>query len=431
MTLPSLAGTAAWQMLAVDTLDDGQAAYDTFFLASAANGPPTVGRNTPRLALGEWRTLPVLGQTAPGLMLRPTSLYPLTDTVHLEPVVEATPGAILTPTATLSPTVVPVLPLELTFYQIAAQPMTAHPAALGRAIVERFGYCPPLPDPETVAQGWLSPSAVGEMAALRARWTMRAATYVYQTYRPHLLLVRQEALLTSQQALWLHDPRQAGYSPPRAAEMADQRRAVATAIDAGLDDLLATADLNYAALLVVSEHGLFPVHTTVNVAAVLQTAWQRLARLSDRTPLQETPPEIYLAGAFLSVESSAYGDDGYAIVSEAALETLAALTDPRSSEAVLARVARRADAETWAAAWPYPGAVLAQAAPGYMLSIAPGTEEILMPSLVYAASGYDARLPAMHGWLVAAGRGSSTGQMPDIANLVDVAPLAVQWLLLP
>jgi hypothetical protein len=431
LTIPSSASTATWRVLAADTLDDGQAAYDTFLFAPGSEGQQTVGRDAPRLTLDGQVTLSVVGRAAPGLTLTVAGRRTLSGAATLSPTAGVTSTVSLAPTAALAPTASSAPLLELTLYRIAAQSVTARPAALGRAVIERFGFCPPLPDPETVSRGWLSPAVFREMASLRARWSMRVTAYVYETYRPHLLLTRQEALWASEQALLLTDPRQPGYSRARADEFAGHRRAVARAVDEGLDGLLAAVDLSYATVLVVSEHGTAPAHTAVNVAVALRPVWQRLARLGSDLLLAGASSDVYVEGAFLSVEIGSDEKGENAVAVKATLQALAALIDPRTAEPIFARVARCEDASSWAEVWPYPGDVLAQASPGYTLSAAPNATKVLAGTLVYGRMGYDVRLPAMQGLIVAAGRGVFAGQGRDIASLMDVAPAMAEWLNVP
>lgn len=443
LPFPSPTGTTIWRVLAVDTLDDSLAAYDTFFFSPDSEGGQIVGGNILRLTLNEWGTLPAFGRAAPDPMLAVTGLRTLTSTATLSPTTGITPTATLspttsitltttlTPTATLTPTMPSAPRLELTLYHIAARPVTARPVALSREVIERFGFCPPLPDPRTVAQGRLPPAAFHKLASLRARWAMRAAAHVYETYRPHLLMVRQEALPASEQALLLTDARQPGYSPTRAAEFAGYRRAVATAVDDGLDNLLAVVDLNYAAVLIVSEYGMAPAHTEVNVAVALQTVWQWLAQLDGDLPVSRTSPGFHVKGAFVSIESGLYEKGENTVKADVLIQAMADLTDPRTGEPLFARVARHDDTGSWAAAWPYPGDILAQAAPGYTLTVAPFARDVFSETPVYGQTGYSARQLTMQGALFAAGRGVFTGQEGDITHVMDLTPTVAEWLRIP
>lgn len=436
ITLPSSVGSANWHVLAVDTLDDGQAAYDAFFLADST-GERSVDDNTPQLVLDSWQTLPVFGSAEPGLLLTIAGLQILTPTGSLSPTTSVTSTVSVTPTDAITSTATPVADvaspmvesptrlLELTLYQIAAQPVRARPAALGQEVVEHFGFCPPLPDPRTVASGRLLATAFGDLAVRRARWAMRVAAHVYQTRRPHLMVVRQETLLASEEALLLTDARQPGYSGARAAAFVEQRRTVANAVDSGLGDLMAAVDLNYATVVVVSEHGTMPVHTEVKVASALQPMWRRLVQRDSHLPASLS---LYVEGAFLSVEVQSGAEAQRAALSDAVFRALAALTDPRTGERLFTRVARREDAASWAEMWPYPGDVLAQAAPGYALAATPGAMGGLTEAPVYGQAGHGARQSVMQGALVAAGRGLSEVEGVRAARLQDVPAWVITWL---
>ncbi len=419
LSFPSPTGAATWQVLALDTRDDSLAGYDTFFLSS--DPEPTVNRDTVRLALDEWGTLPVYGRAAPGLMVTVTGLRMVTDTASFSP----TTG--ISPTVTLTPALAGAPLMELTLYQIAAQPVTARPVSLGQEVIGRFGFCPPLPHPRTVALGQLSPTAFGELVSLRARWAMHAAVYVFETYHPHLLVVHHEALPVSQQALLLIHPRQPGYSPARAAQFAEHRQAVAAAVDDGLDELLAVADLNDTTVLVVSEHGMSPAHTEVNVSAVSHTVWKALGQLDGGLLSRRTPPRVHAEGGCVSIEVD-LGEGEAAIAVDAIIRALRTLSDPHTGEPVFARVARRSDAGSWAEAWPYAGDVVAQAAPGYVPVVASVGDSVFVQTSVYGQTGYSSRQPTMQGRVIAAGRGVFAGQEGDNLHLMNLVPTVAQWL---
>jgi hypothetical protein len=213
-------------------------------------------------------------------------------------------------------------------------------------------------------------------------------------------------------------------------------------------------DLNYAAVLVVSEYEMAPVHTEVNVTAALQPAWQRLRQPDSGLLLEDAPLRIDVEGAFLWVEVGS-NKRGSTVATGVILQKLAALTDPRmrgrlspdvasvilqklatltdsrTGEPVFIRLARRGDAGPWAAAWPYPGDVLAQAAPGYVLSAKPDIRAVFSEAPIYGQAVFDARLQAMQGTFIAAGRGVSAGGDRDIVRLPDIASMLATFLGMP
>ena len=70
--------------------------------------------------------------------------------------------------------------------------------------------------------------------------------------------------------LLLADPRQPGYTPERRDEFARARLRVWQAVDRQLARLLDTLDLRHTALIVVSDHGMSPVHTALNPNVLLR-----------------------------------------------------------------------------------------------------------------------------------------------------------------
>lgn len=429
VALPSPDGPVDWRILALDTQDDGARAYDTFLLASPDDGEPAAGLEAPQLHPDAWSRLPVFGRSAPPLFLTVTGQQMLTHTLSFSPTQGLTPTATLSPTTALTPTLAVTSSLELGLYQIAAQEVAARPETLGQAVTDRFGFCPPLPDPATVARGQLSAEAFAELAASRARWSGWVAAYVYETARPHLMLIRQEALFAAEEALLLRDPRQPGYSQARVDEFAAHRRTVAAAADIGLNEFLVAVDLNHITVLAVSEHGTAPVHTQVNVAAARQSVLRLLNEMDERgLSRAEATLHLHAQGGFLSIEVETSAAET-TVVRNAIVDTLASLVDPQTSEPVFARVAPIEEAETWAEAWPYPGEVIAQARPGYALMVAKERFPVFAEAGVYGQPGYDAALTTMRGAIIAAGQGISEGSTPP-ARLQEVAPLLAQWLAL-
>ncbi|MFZ5918718.1 MAG: hypothetical protein ACOYZ7_17420 [Chloroflexota bacterium] len=419
LTLPTATGSAPWAVLAMDSRDDGQTDLDTFLFTPDQNGQQSVTRDTPQLQRDGWVALPVAGRTTPELMLNVTSLRPLTPTPPLSPTADLTTTTGLTPTAIVPP------PMELTVFYLSAQPLTAQPAWLGQEVILRFGFCPPLPDAGSVAQGWLPAPAFAELLTRRARWNGQVAAYVYQSTRPHLMLVRQEAMLLAGQGLLLSQPEQAGFSQTRAAQFATQRRAVAHAIDASLSDLLTVIDLNLASVTIVSEHGLAPVHTQVNLTAALQPIWQRLQTVDGGLLPPQTTLRLQAMGGFVAIEIELAGQQDL-LARQAIAQTLAALLHPQTREAVFARVAARAAAADWASAWPQPDDIVAQAAPGYSLAATQDTTAIFSAASIYGQTGYPAHLPAMPGaWIVS---DQVWPKSDHLAQVWDIAPALAAWL---
>src|SRR6185295_19245015 len=70
--------------------------------------------------------------------------------------------------------------------------------------------------------------------------------------------------------LLLVDPRQPGYTPALAASSARARRRIWQAVDRGLARLLAALDLSTTTVVLVSDHGMLPIHTRIDLNALLR-----------------------------------------------------------------------------------------------------------------------------------------------------------------
>jgi hypothetical protein len=164
------------------------------------------------------------------------------------------------------------------------------------------------------------------------------------------------------------------------------------------------------------------------VTSVLRSVWQRLVQLDSGLLSSRASPGIHVEGAFLSVKVGLDENREAKVATDAIIGALAALTDPRTGKPVFARVARRSDAASWTAAWPYPGDIVAQAALGYTLAAAPSARDAFSETPVYGQTGYSAHQMAMQGVLIAAGRGVVAGQEKDITHLMQLALMAAEWL---
>jgi hypothetical protein len=143
---------------------------------------------------------------------------------------------------------------------------------------------------------------------------------------------------------------------------------------------------------------------------------------------KDSSPRIYAEGAFLSVEVGSDWNRGHDIAIDAIHQQLTGLPDPQTGNPVFARVILYGDAGRWAATWPFPGDILAQAAPGYLPFAALGTGDVFSEARSYGQTGYATHLPSMQGALVASGRGISATAKKSIVQLQDVASTATTLL---
>ncbi len=262
--------------------------------------------------------------------------------------------------------------------------------------------------------------------------------YVYRTYAPDLLLTAQSIIADYAGPFSLVDGRQDGYSPEKAelnAALLAQAHAVA---DKNLENLLELVDLATSAVLVLSPHGLAPVHTTVNVNTILSNA--KLLQLKSGTgPAQvdTTRSKAWAATAegtthiYINVQGREWpgvvAPEDYAQVQDQIITALQETRD-ETGQPVFARALRVEELGSLHMESPEVGDVFAQAAPGYYLSDDLGAKKVLGPAPCCAAAGLEATTPEMQGVFIAGGDGLASGKTIAPVSILDIAPTVAQAL---
>jgi len=402
---------SAINVLAVDTRDDGLANYDTFYLCRFKE----VDEDSAPLVEGQWAPVVVSPHLRSGAYFRITAsnLRSLTNP--------------------LSSTV----PINLTVFQSQVSYNQASPVELLREVSELFGFFPPPPDRHALQQGWITSEDYLTMAETQARWMMEVAIHIYTTYQPDLMLIGQSSLGEVVRQFLLVDERQPGYSPERAEEYAGYRQRGAQIADASLGQLLTATDLQDTALLVVSDHGLAPVHTVVHLNTILGQAGLLSFQESPGFPVDATSSQaLALASggsAYIYVNLRGRERPGvvppeeYPALLDELVRTLSQVRDA-NGHSVLARIVRRQEMGSLHLSSPYSGDLFVQAEPGYVLSDELGKEAAFEPSSFYGGAGYDSALGEMHGIFVAAGRGVKEGETISAVRVVDIAPTVARLL---
>jgi predicted AlkP superfamily phosphohydrolase/phosphomutase len=390
---------ATLHVLATDQPDEGPGSYDLLFLDSdkdLQNGHSSV-------SLGECK--------------------PVTVSPRLHS------GAYFCFTASEGPSV--------TLYRSRVSYNRGRPAELLRSVNE-LGFPPPVPDREALHLGWLLPKQYYEMAERRAKWMMDVVLHVYRTYQPDLLLTAQEIIADCARAFLLVDERQQAYEPELAELYAGYRRQAHEVADENLGQLLSLVNVANSAVLVVSGHGLAPVHTEVHLNTILEDAG--LLDLDTGEGQVYMDPEESEAVALAS-EGSAHiylnlqGRDQPGIVAPDDYENVqqqvvAAVTEvaDEDGQPIFARILTREQLRSVQLNSPYAGDVFVQAAPGYCLSDALGFEDVLAPSVGRAGGALGAVLPEMHGIFVVAGANLARGKATAAVHLTDIAPTIARLL---
>lgn len=226
--------------------------------------------------------------------------------------------------------------------------------------------------------------------------------------------------------LLLADPRQPGFSPERRDALGRARVRIWQAVDRELARLLAAMDLRTTTVLVVSDHGMTPTHTRIDLDALLRD-WG-LLHLGSGGRIQEGSRadaiggggicHIYLQPGLPEAERARILDDlrarlgGWRIGGDTPVE----------------RIVTREEAGEVGLGHPNSGDLILFAAPGY--SFQDDNDPVVsavMPTPTYGKHGYAQTYPAMRGVYLAVGAGVRKGSGGTVSTL-DVAGRVADWL---
>ncbi len=408
---------SAINVLAVDTRDDGIANYDTFYLCRFKE----IDEDSAPLVEGQWAPVTVSPHLRSGAYFKITASNLISLTNPLSPTVPITVSA----------------PINLTVFQSQVSYNRASPVELLREVSELFGFFPPPPDHHALQQGWITPEDYLTMAETQSRWMMEVAIHIYTTYHPDLMFTGQNSLGEIIGQFLLVDEGQPGYSPELAEEYAGYRERGAQIADAGLSQLLAATDLKDTTFLVVSDHGLAPVHTVVHLNTILEQAGFLSFQESPGFLVDATNSKALAlaSGGSAHIYVNLRGrerlgvvpQEEYPALLDELVRTLSEVRDP-NGRPVFARIVRRQEMGSLHLSSPYSGDLFVQAEPGYALSDEWGKEAAFEPTSYYGGAGYDSALGEMHGIFVAAGRGVREGEIISPIRVVDIAPTVARLL---
>lgn len=323
---------------------------------------------------------------------------------------------------------------ECTLYQSAVGYNRAQPVELLREINALFGFPPPTPDERAHSLGWISDEDYLYMASMQSRWMSEVAAHIWTEYRPDLLVTTQPIIGLCARQFLLVDPVQPGYTAEQANIYQSYMRQAYQIADAALGKLLETTNTDEVAIFVLSGHGVAPVHTTVNLGAVLARDGLLYTTKDGLVNANKTQAVPISSGAaahiYLNlVDRESLGiveSDQYVTVQEAVVAALRNTTD-EEGKSPFARILRRNELADLGLDAEYSGDVFVQAALGYTLSDDIAAQVIFSPASAYGEWGYAADEPDMWGIFLAAGYGIRPGMLETV-RLVDVAPTVAHIL---
>lgn len=394
LALPARSGPGSVEiadLVAVDRSDDGRRDYDALWVV-APYGPPVL------LEPERWASARLAGAGAP----------PRAAALKLQSI-----------TADLA---------QVRLWVGAPFEIAAYPADFARRIAERGLAWPEEPDDAALEAAERGRPGIDldtwvEEAERSAHFFVDAMLVGAQAESWDLLMGYVPVIDEAGHALLLADPRQPGFTAERRQRFAAARERVWRAVDGELGRLLDGLDLARTTVVVVSDHGMAPVHTSVDPnALLLEGGW--LAVDAARGSLI---PERLQAWAQSSGETSHVylnlrGRDPGGIVDAAdaprLLEAIRAklLGFAVDGEAVFQRVLTNREAAERGFGGPNAGDLVAVAAPGFRVRTDRQPGQAARPTEVLGQHGFPNDMPEMLAIYLELGPGVPAARLPPIAN---------------
>lgn len=302
----------------------------------------------------------------------------------------------------------------------------AYPEDWSQALSDGGLYWPGAPDNGSLAAAWQ-----GRPGIDLETWTEQAGhmtTLVGKILRLaaacedwDLLLGYFPGIDLAEHRLLLIDPRQGGFSPERRDDFTRARTRVWQAVDAELGKLIARLDLTRTTLVVVSDHGLLPVHTAVDPNAPVAELGKLARQGAAPGPAAYTVPDSGVAHVYVEAGGDA----------AAGARLLADLKSRYAEwkvegEAPVEKVLDRAEAARIGLDHPNSGDLVLFARPGYVFRPISGGKAS-GPAPVYGAHGHSGAHPDLQGIYLAIGAGVRPGSGKTV-RATEVAPRVAAWL---
>lgn len=387
-----------FEIAALDRKDDGQAAYDTIvpLVPPPARSP---------LARGDWGSVPCAGPWAEG------------GTTCLIKVLDLAPD--------LS---------SSRIYLNAVFANASYPDAFSREFAESGLLWPGAPDDTQLSASWQGKPGIdlATWAEQSERFTgFFGAALRFAAARDDwdLLMGYIPTVDEAGHQLLLTDPRQPGFTPERRAEFAQVRRGVWQAVDRELAALLRVLDLRETRVVIVSDHGMLPIHTLVDANLPLRDR-TLLATADGRIADEGTTAWALNSGGCAFIYIRPETPDRARL--QADLKELFTSWTLDDGTRPIAHVVLREEAGEIGLDHPNSGDLILFAAPGYGFTgggLRQGRAS--MPTTIYGMHGNRAGdgkdMPDLNGIYLALGAGLPKGNAGTVRN-VEVAKRVAEWL---
>jgi predicted AlkP superfamily phosphohydrolase/phosphomutase len=315
----------------------------------------------------------------------------------------------------------------------------AYPEAFAQRLGNAVGPWPGAPDSRLLSQWWLDMGkgidldTYLEQAERLDRWLDAVAGEVISHERFDLLLAYHPTPDDYEHASLIIDKRQWAWSPGSELAAREGLKRIGRSFDRSVATLWGFLNPGRDTLVVVSDHGLDPLHDEVKInqalaAAGLVTTVDHNGRLR---PAADTPILAYTSGGCAHVYLNLEGREPDGVVKpEAAPDLLRraarALADlSAGGEPVVERIFTRAQAARIGLDSPQSGDLIVFLRPGYAASAALGGKAI-EPTRYYGQHGYLASHDELCGIFFARGPDVAHKSLKEIPA-AEIAPMVARW----
>ena len=308
----------------------------------------------------------------------------------------------------------------------------ASPADMKAVINQEFGFFPAGPDYYALEHSWITEKDYISMLERQARYIADVTSWMFTTYHPDLLLTWQDPFDSAGHQFFMQSGRQLNYSVEKALEYDGFYKDAARVADQALQNMLSAIDLETTTVLMVGDHGMTTIHTSVFVNTILENAGLLTLDSKNSVIVGQSKAFAITSGGAVHIYINLVGrekgggivtDAEYPSVQSQIMDLLKKLQDPETGETIFERVLPHQELASLGLDHPNSGDVFAQANPGYVLDSWRGNDFTFAQAIYYGQHGYDSSLPDMHTIFFAAGAGiESTGSPIPPVKIIDYAP---------
>jgi len=316
----------------------------------------------------------------------------------------------------------------------------ATPRDLLEAVNEEFGFFPAPADSYALEHGWITPDQFLEMLERSTQWMAQVTIWVMQNYQPDLTFTWLDAFDVSGHAFYPGTPEHPGYNYELEIDRASYYQKAAVLADQALQSITQSVPLSEATYLLVSDHGMAPVHTTVNLNTILEEAGWLVLDDRDYVVVDQTRAITFASGGSANFYINLVGRDQDGIVPEEEylplrteiVEALRSLHHPDTGEPVFSRILVKEELADLNLNHVHSGDIFAQAYPGFNLDSHRGYYGIYQPTKFNGQHGYDCNLPEMEAIFIATGAGIQVENTAiDPVHITDLVSTIFHLLEIP